>query len=99
MLRYSTKTVNNSIYYNVLKFFSNRRYSKQHEWVVIEKDIATVGITDYAQNELGEIVHCDLPKAGDKIKAGESLVNNSINIRVLLSQLKLLLIFTHLSKE
>ena len=39
-------------------------YSKDHEWVKIEGDVATVGITDYAQNSLGDIVYVELPRAG-----------------------------------
>jgi glycine cleavage system H protein len=42
-------------------------YSKEHEWVKIDGDTATVGITDYAQNSLGDIVYVELPKAGVKI--------------------------------
>jgi glycine cleavage system H protein len=43
------------------------RYSKEHEWVAIEDSAATIGITDYAQNRLGEIVYVELPAVGDKI--------------------------------
>lgn len=39
-------------------------YSKEHEWVKVEGDVATVGITDYAQNSLGDIVYVELPKVG-----------------------------------
>ncbi len=42
-------------------------YSKEHEWVKIDGDVATVGITDYAQNSLGDIVYVELPKVGKKI--------------------------------
>ncbi len=45
----------------------NLLYSKEHEWVKIEGDKATIGITDYAQNSLGDIVYVELPKVGDKI--------------------------------
>ena len=45
-------------------------YSNDHEWVKLDGDIATVGITDYAQNSLGDIVFVDLPKVGDKVEAG-----------------------------
>ena len=41
-------------------------YTKEHEWVKIEKDLATIGITDYAQGELGDIVFVELPKVGDQ---------------------------------
>ncbi len=42
-------------------------YSKEHEWVKVDGDTATVGITDYAQNSLGDIVYVELPKVGSKI--------------------------------
>jgi glycine cleavage system H protein len=45
----------------------NLLYSKEHEWVKIDGDTATVGITDYAQNSLGDIVYVELPKTGSKI--------------------------------
>ena len=44
-------------------------YTKDHEWISIEGDIATIGITDYAQSELGDIVFIELPDNGTKIKA------------------------------
>ena len=44
------------------------RYTKEHEWVKLEKDIATMGITDYAQGELGDIVFVELPKVGAKVE-------------------------------
>jgi len=43
------------------------KYSKEHEWVATEGSVATVGITDYAQDQLGEIVYVELPAVGDKI--------------------------------
>jgi len=43
------------------------KYSKEHEWVAAEGSVATVGITDYAQDQLGEIVYVELPAVGDKI--------------------------------
>lgn len=52
---------------------SGFRYTQQHEWVNVEGDAGTVGITDYAQQELGDVVYVDLPKIGATIKAGESL--------------------------
>ncbi len=51
----------------------NLRYTKEHEWVLIEGDTATVGITDHAQKELGDIVYVDLPKAGASVQAGKTL--------------------------
>jgi len=51
----------------------NFRYTKEHEWVLADGDSATVGITDHAQEELGDIVYVDLPKAGSRVEAGKSL--------------------------
>ena len=49
------------------------RYTKEHEWVGVEGDIATVGITDHAQEELGDIVYVELPKPGAKLEKGKTL--------------------------
>lgn len=51
----------------------NYRYTKDHEWVVVDNGIATIGITDYAQKELGDIVYVDLPRPGDAVVAGKSM--------------------------
>ena len=51
----------------------NFRYSKEHEWVLVEGGIATIGITDHAQQELGDIVYVDLPKPGTRVEQGKSL--------------------------
>jgi glycine cleavage system H protein len=48
------------------------RYTKEHEWVHAQGDTATVGITDHAQSELGDIVYVDLPKVGSKVEAGKT---------------------------
>lgn len=48
------------------------KYSKEHEWVKREGDKARVGITDYAQKELGDVVYVELPQLGRKVKQGES---------------------------
>jgi glycine cleavage system H protein len=47
-------------------------YSKDHEWIKVEGDVGTIGITDYAQNSLGDVVYVELPKVGDKFDAHES---------------------------
>jgi glycine cleavage system H protein len=47
------------------------RYAKTHEWVRLEKDHGTVGITDHAQTELSDVVFVDLPKPGRKVNAGD----------------------------
>ncbi|MBV9081080.1 MAG: glycine cleavage system protein GcvH [Acidobacteriaceae bacterium] len=49
------------------------KYTKEHEWVHANADSGTVGITDHAQHELGDIVFVDLPKVGTKINKGETL--------------------------
>lgn len=51
----------------------NFRYTKEHEWVSVEGVAGTVGITDHAQSELGDIVYVDLPKVGSHIDQGKSL--------------------------
>src|SRR5467141_2724164 len=43
------------------------KYSKEHEWVATEESVATIGITDHAQEQLGEIVYLELPAVGDKV--------------------------------
>ncbi|HEV3152820.1 MAG TPA: glycine cleavage system protein GcvH [Candidatus Baltobacteraceae bacterium] len=48
-------------------------YSKEHEWVKVEGDTATVGITDYAQNSLGDIVYVELPRVGAHVEAAGSV--------------------------
>ena len=46
-------------------------YSKDHEWVRVEGEVAVVGITDYAQNSLGDVVYVELPKTGEQFAANE----------------------------
>jgi glycine cleavage system H protein len=48
------------------------RYTKDHEWIDVKGDLATIGITDHAQHELGDVVFVELPKPGAKIEAGKS---------------------------
>lgn len=50
---------------------TDRKYSKEHEWVKLEGDVATVGITDYAQEQLTDIVFVELPELGRQVKAGD----------------------------
>ena len=52
---------------------SDRRYTKEHEWVRVEDNMGTVGITDYAQDQLGDIVYVDLPSVGTHVKQLEKL--------------------------
>jgi glycine cleavage system H protein len=51
----------------------NFRYTKEHEWVLVEGDTGTIGITDHAQQELGDVVYVDLPKVGARVEQGKSL--------------------------
>jgi len=55
-----------------MKYPANFRYSDQHEWVLLDGSVATVGITDHAQKQLGDIVYLELPKAGDPVEAGKA---------------------------
>ena len=51
---------------------ANLKYTKDHEWVAIDGDVATIGITDYAQGELGDIVYVELDTEGDTLDAEET---------------------------
>ena len=51
---------------------ANFRYTKQHEWVDVKGGVASIGITDYAQQELGDVVFVELPKVGSQLTAGKS---------------------------
>ena len=51
---------------------TNKRYTKEHEWVTLDGDVATVGITDHAQEQLGDVVFVELPEAGRVVTAGEA---------------------------
>jgi glycine cleavage system H protein len=54
-----------------MNFPSNLRYTKDHEWVLLEGNIATIGITEFAQRELGDIVFVDIPTVGKSLDAEE----------------------------
>ena len=51
---------------------AERQYTKTHEWLIVDGKMATVGITDFAQAQLGDVVFLDLPKAGRKVSRGEA---------------------------
>lgn len=51
---------------------SDYRYTQEHEWIKVSGDTGTIGITDYAQHELGDVVFAELPAVGTKIQAGKS---------------------------
>ena len=54
-----------------MNFPSNLRYTKDHEWIKLDGNVATIGITDYAQRELGDIVYVEVETVGKSLKAGE----------------------------
>ncbi len=54
-----------------MNFPQNLKYTNEHEWIRVEGDIAYVGITDYAQEQLGDIVFVDIPTVGESPEAGE----------------------------
>ncbi len=56
-----------------MDFPEELKYTEEHEWIMIEGDIATVGITDFAQEQLGDIVFVELPEVGDMLEAGKNL--------------------------
>ncbi len=53
----------------------NLKFTKEHEWVKVENGVAAIGITDYAQKELGDIVYVELPSVGDSIAKGDACSN------------------------
>jgi glycine cleavage system H protein len=55
-----------------MSYPNNFKYTKEHEWVSVEGDSGTIGITDHAQEELGDIVFVNLPKVGSKTEKGQS---------------------------
>ena len=52
---------------------NNLKYTKEHEWVLVEGSVGTIGVTDYAQGELGDVVYVDIDPALSEIKKGESI--------------------------
>jgi len=52
---------------------TDRRYTKEHEWVRVENNLSTLGITDYAQDQLGDLVYLDLPSPGTQVKQLDKL--------------------------
>jgi glycine cleavage system H protein len=58
---------------------SERRYTREHEWITLDGDVATVGITDFAQEQLGDVVYVELPAIGKQVtKGGEAAVVESV---------------------
>ncbi|MBC8168074.1 MAG: glycine cleavage system protein GcvH [Bryobacteraceae bacterium] len=56
-----------------MNFPDNFHYTKEHEWVSVEGDVGTIGITDHAQHELGDIVYVDMPKPGVSVSQGKTI--------------------------
>ena len=54
-----------------MNFPANLRYTKDHEWIKLDGNVATIGITDYAQKELGDIVYVEVETIGKSLKAGD----------------------------
>lgn len=50
---------------------TDRRYTEEHEWVKLDGDLAVVGITNFAQDQLGDVVYVELPKVGDRVEAAK----------------------------
>jgi glycine cleavage system H protein len=55
-----------------MEFPKELRYSQEHEWVAVEENIATIGITDYAQEQLGDVVYVELPEVGAQVTKDEA---------------------------
>jgi glycine cleavage system H protein len=55
-----------------MEFPKELRYSREHEWVAVEDSIATIGITDYAQEQLGDVVYVELPEVGTQVTKDEA---------------------------
>ncbi len=55
-----------------MNFPANLKYTRDHEWALVEGNVVTVGITDHAQSALGDVVYVDLPKVGRELKSGET---------------------------
>lgn len=53
-----------------MSYPDDRKYTETHEWVLLDNDEATIGITQYASEQLGELVYIELPEVGDRIEAG-----------------------------
>ena len=54
-----------------MDFPDELKYTEEHEWIAIEADIATIGISDFAQSQLGDVVFVELPEVGDELEAGK----------------------------
>jgi glycine cleavage system H protein len=57
---------------DVMDFPDELKYTEDHEWILMEEEVATIGITDFAQEQLGDVVFVELPEVGDILEAGKS---------------------------
>ncbi len=55
-----------------MNFPEELKYTEEHEWVLVEDDVVTIGITDFAQDQLGDVVFVELPEVGDTVEAGNT---------------------------
>jgi len=55
-----------------MEFPDDLKYTEEHEWVLLEEEVASVGITDFAQDQLGDVVFVELPDVGTKVEAGKA---------------------------
>ncbi len=69
MWKYKIKTLK----IKAMNFPEDLKYTKEHEWIRVEGDTAVVGITDYAQSELGDIVYVEVPNVGETLSQGDTL--------------------------
>ena len=60
----------------------NLRYTKDHEWISLKGNVATVGITDFAQSELGDIVFVEIETTGKSLKAGDTFIIHSYDLTI-----------------
>lgn len=56
-----------------MDFPDELKYTEEHEWVLIEEEVVTIGITDFAQDQLGDVVFVELPEVGDTLESGKTL--------------------------
>ena len=56
-----------------MEFPEDLKYSREHEWILVEGNVATVGVTDFAQEQLGDVVFVELPAVGDKVTKDEAM--------------------------
>jgi len=61
-----------SIEEDKMNFPAELKYTEEHEWVLVENDVVTIGVTDFAQEQLGDIVFVELPEVGDTLEVGDS---------------------------